>query len=98
VEFIGIGKCMKEHTYNTYIVKSNLGSKESWVIQSNQDVRVCGVMYIYIYGSYPNSTMLLENISHLKLGNNCKKTWAILFIFFSLLFFFFKRASKYPLF
>ena len=36
-----------EHTCNAYIVKSNLGSKESWVIQSNQDVHVCG-----IYGGY----------------------------------------------
>jgi hypothetical protein len=28
VELMRIDKCMKEHTYNTYIVKSNLGSKE----------------------------------------------------------------------
>jgi hypothetical protein len=48
MELIGIGKCKKEHTYNTYIVKSNLRSKESWVIQSNQDVHVCGVMEIYM--------------------------------------------------
>jgi hypothetical protein len=44
VELMGISKCMKEHTYNTYIAKSNLESKESWVMQSNQDVHVCGVM------------------------------------------------------
>jgi hypothetical protein len=61
VELMGIDKCMKEHTYNTYIVKSNLGSKESWIIQLNQDVHVCGVMKIY--GGYPNSIMLLENIT-----------------------------------
>jgi hypothetical protein len=48
VELMGICKCTKEHTYNTYIVKSNLGSKESWVIQSNQDVHVCRVMEIYM--------------------------------------------------
>jgi hypothetical protein len=29
-----------EHTCNAYIVKSNNGFKESWVIQSNQDVHV----------------------------------------------------------
>jgi hypothetical protein len=61
VELIGMDKCTKEHTCNTYIVKSNLESKESWVIQSNQDVHVCGVMEIY--GGYPNSTLLLGNIS-----------------------------------
>jgi hypothetical protein len=61
VELMRIDKCMKEHTYNTYIVKSNLGSKERWVIQSNQDVHVCGVMEIY--GGYPNSTLLHKNIS-----------------------------------
>jgi hypothetical protein len=35
---------MKEHTCNTYIVKSNDGSNESSAIQSNQDVHVCGCM------------------------------------------------------
>jgi hypothetical protein len=29
VELMGMDKYMKEHTYNTYIVKSNLRSKES---------------------------------------------------------------------
>jgi hypothetical protein len=29
VELMEIGKCTKEHTCNTYIVKSNIGSKES---------------------------------------------------------------------
>ena len=38
-----------EHTCNAYIVKSNNGFKESWVIQSNQDVHVCGCM-VDIYG------------------------------------------------
>ena len=32
-----------EHTCDTYIVKSNNGSKESQVIQLNQDVHVCGI-------------------------------------------------------
>jgi hypothetical protein len=36
-------------TCNTYIVKSNLRSKESLVIQSNQNVHVCGYM-VDIYG------------------------------------------------
>jgi len=40
---------MKEHTCNTYIVKSNLGSKESRVIQSNQYVHVYGCM-VDIFG------------------------------------------------
>ena len=38
-----------EHTCNAYIVKSNNGSKESLVIQSNQDVHVWGYM-VDIYG------------------------------------------------
>jgi hypothetical protein len=43
---------MKEHTCNTYIVKSNLRSKESRVIQSNQDVHVYGCMVdIYVVAS-----------------------------------------------
>jgi hypothetical protein len=29
VELMGIGTCTKEYTYNTYIVKSNLGSIEN---------------------------------------------------------------------
>jgi hypothetical protein len=29
VELMGMDKCMREHTCNTYIVKSNLGSNES---------------------------------------------------------------------
>ena len=38
-----------EHTCNAYIVKSNNGSKESWVIQSNQDVHMCGyTRWIYV--------------------------------------------------
>ena len=42
VELIWVENSMKEHTCNACIVKSNLGSKESWVIQLNQDVHVCG--------------------------------------------------------
>ena len=49
VELIGVEKNMKEHTCNTHIVKSNLGSKESGVIQSNQDVHVYGCM-VDIFG------------------------------------------------
>ena len=43
VEFIGRDKT-REHTCIAYIVKSNNGSKEKNVIQSNQDVHVCGYM------------------------------------------------------
>ena len=42
-----IGGVKARHTCNAYIVKSNNGSKERWVIQSNKDVYVCG-----IYGGY----------------------------------------------
>ena len=45
VELIGVENSMKEHTCNAYIVKSNLRSKESLVIQSNQDVHVCGCIW-----------------------------------------------------
>jgi hypothetical protein len=41
---------MLEHTCNAYIVKSNNGSEEKNVIQSNQDVYVCGKFGGYIYG------------------------------------------------
>jgi hypothetical protein len=90
-----IGWHSYEKTYlQTYIVKSNNGSKESWVIKSNQDVQVYGMRWIFMVAN-PNSTMLLEIFS-LELGNKCKKTWAI---FYSFLFSsFFRRASKYPLF
>ena len=44
VEFIG--REMLEHTCNAYIIKSNLGSKESRVIQSNQDVHLCGIWWL----------------------------------------------------
>jgi hypothetical protein len=43
-----LGENRKEHTCNTYIVKSNLGSKESLVIQSNQDVHVYRIWRIYM--------------------------------------------------
>ena len=48
VEFIGRDKT-REHTCNAYIVRSNNRSKEKNVIQSNQDVHVCGYM-VDIYG------------------------------------------------
>jgi hypothetical protein len=41
---------MKEHTCNTYIVKSNLKSKESSVVHSNQDCMCVDVWGGYIYG------------------------------------------------
>ena len=44
---------MKEHTCTTYIVKSNLGFKESWVIQSNQDV------HVWMYGIYMVANLIL---------------------------------------
>jgi hypothetical protein len=48
------------------------------VIQSNQDMCVCGYMV-----ANPNSTLLLENLSlFLKLRNICKRIGAILFISF----------------
>ena len=84
---------MKKHTCNTYIVKSNLGSKESWVIQSNYDVLVCGCM-VDIYGGQPNSTMLLENIS---LFWNLETTLQENMGYFIHLFLFFRGASEYLL-
>ena len=48
VEFIGRDKTI-EHTCNAYIVKSSNGSKEKNVIQSNQDVHVCGIFGGYIW-------------------------------------------------
>ena len=47
VEFKGRDKT-REHTYNAYIVKSNNGSKKKSVMQSNQDVHVCGIFSGYI--------------------------------------------------
>ena len=44
---------MKEYTCTTYIVKFNLGSKESWVIQSNQDV------HVWMYGIYMVANLIL---------------------------------------
>jgi hypothetical protein len=46
VELIEMVSAWKSILANTCNVKSNLGSKESWVIQSNQDVHMCGVMDI----------------------------------------------------
>ena len=55
VEFIGREKA---RAYLQCIIKSNLRSKESFVIQSNQDVHVCGYMV-----ANPNSTLLLKSLS-----------------------------------
>jgi hypothetical protein len=46
-----------EHTCSSYIIKLNNGSKESKVIQSNQDVHVYGIWWICVYMvANPNST------------------------------------------
>jgi hypothetical protein len=46
-----------EHTCSSYIVKSNNGSKESKVIQSNQDMHMYGIWWIGVYMvANPNST------------------------------------------
>ena len=49
VQLIGVTLNKDEHTCNSYIVKSNNGSKESQVIQSNQDVHVYGIWWIGEY-------------------------------------------------
>jgi hypothetical protein len=46
----------ENHTCIAYIVNSKQGFKEKNAILLDQDMHVCG----YIYGGYPNSTMLLE--------------------------------------
>jgi hypothetical protein len=46
--YMELENSMKELTCNTYIVMSNLQSIESRVIQSNEDVHVCGCMW-WIY-------------------------------------------------
>ena len=58
---------MKEHTCNTYFVKSNFGSKESCVIQSNQDVHVCGCM-VDVY-MVTNLILLFSLKTYLSFGN-----------------------------
>ena len=85
---------MKEYTCTTYIVKLNLGSKESCVIQSNQDMHMCECMVdIYMvanlillcslktYLTFEAWKSLQENMGYL--------------IHFSL---FFRQASEYSLF
>jgi hypothetical protein len=50
------GNNKEEHTYSSYIVKSNNGSKESKVIQSNQDVHMYRIRWIGVYMvANPNS-------------------------------------------
>jgi hypothetical protein len=51
------GNNKEEHTCSSYIIKSNNGSKESKIIQSNQDVHVYGIWWIGVYMvANPNST------------------------------------------
>jgi hypothetical protein len=62
VEFIGAALNKDKHTCNSYIVKSNKGSIENRVIQSNQDVHVCGIWWIGVYVvANSNSTFALQN-------------------------------------
>ena len=65
--------------------------KEKNVILLDQDVHMCG----YVYGGYPNSTMLLETyLSCLKLRKLLQEVMGYLIHFFL----FFRQAPKYPLF
>jgi hypothetical protein len=51
------GNNKEEHTCSSYIVKSNNRSKESKVIQSNQDVHVYRIWWIGVYMvANPNSS------------------------------------------
>jgi hypothetical protein len=55
--YSGAHRSGNEHTCSSYIVKSNNGSKESKVIQSNQDVHVYEIWWISVYMVHnPNST------------------------------------------
>ena len=110
VELIEVALNKAEHTCNSYIVKSNNGSKESQVIQSNQDMHVYGIwwMGVYIWRWLILILLLLfKNKSLASTSNFLRKTWAIsnFFSFSSSLFFlslyiYFlgRRASKYLLF
>ena len=82
-----------KHTCNSYIVKPNNGSIDNRVIQSNQDVHVCGIWWISVYVvANSNSTFALQNesIFFLRFSELLKKTRAIFilslfpfFLFFS---------------
>jgi hypothetical protein len=74
---------MKEHPCNTYIVKSNLRSKKSCVILSNQDVYVCGCMWwIYMVANLILLCFLEIYLSFETWEQLCKKICDILFISF----------------
>jgi hypothetical protein len=68
---------------------------EKQVIQSNQDLHVCGYMVVGVYmGAKLILLLLLANIPlFLELGNNFVGQHGL-----SLFFLFFRHASKYPLF
>jgi hypothetical protein len=83
VEFIGRDKT-REHTCNVYIVKSNNGSNENNVIQSNQDVHVCGILCGYIWWLPKLYNAPWKHIYVLKLGKFfCKRAGAIFISLFS---------------
>jgi hypothetical protein len=90
VEFIGKSFVWENILANIYCKVS----KESWVMQSNQDVQVYGMRWIFMVAN-PNSTMFLK-FSLLNLETNVRKHGLSFILFFSLLFS--RRASKYPLF
>ena len=91
MELIGVENSMKKHTCNTYIVKSNLRSKESGVIQWNQDVHVYGcIWWIHMVANLILLCSLKTYLSFETWKYFCKKT--------CLFFFFFRRASEYALF
>ena len=84
-----------EHTCNAYIVMPNNGSEESWVIQSNQDVDVCGCMVdIYMVANL----ILLCSLKTYLSWNLEIFLWENRGYLIHLSFSFFRRASKYPLF
>ena len=68
---------MKEHTYNTYIVNSNLGSKRelSHTIKSR-----CACVWMYMVANLILLCSLKTYLSFKTWEQLCKKTWAVLFI------------------
>jgi hypothetical protein len=90
------GENMKEHICNTYIVKSNLGSKKR--VKSYNQIKMCMCMkyggYIYMVA---NLILLYSMKTYLPF-----KTWKTTLPenmgYLIHLFFLFKRASEYPVF
>ena len=73
---------MKEHICNIYIVKSNLGSKES---KSYNQIKMCMCIDVWWIYMVANLILLCSLKTYLSFGTQkilCKKTWAILFISF----------------